>query len=96
MPKAKNFEYYKECDLPEPVPLPEEYRELVMKQPFGQGRYRLKCNVVRKSKETTLIEAYSRLVRVECNDGIHWRNINVEPYMRRVPTHYIDSPTHFI
>lgn len=91
----KNFEYYKESDLPEPTPLPAEYNEITLKMPFGQGRYKLKCRVLKKAKESTLIEAYSRLVRVGCEDGIHWQSINVKPYTRRVPTRYVESDRYF-
>lgn len=96
MARAKNFMYFKENELPEPVPLPSEYRELVLKQPFGQGNYTLKYNIIRQSKETTLIEAYTRLVRVGCSDGIHWENITVEPYERRIETRLINKPPHNI
>lgn len=90
MPNHRNFPCYKENELPDPISPPTEYMELSMKQPFGQGSYRLKYNIIRKSKETTLIEAYSRLVRVWCKDGIHWQTLDVAPYTRRIPTHYIE------
>lgn len=94
MPKPK-FECYDEDNLPLPVPLPESYRNLTLKKPFGQGTYQLKCNIIKKSEDSTLIEAYNRLVRVRCKDGIHWQCISVQPYQRRVPTRLIESDSHF-
>ena len=91
-----NYECYDESCLPLPVPAPAEHKELILKKPFGQGTYRLKCNVVKKSKDSTLIEAYNRLVRVRCKNGIHWQCISVPPYTRRVPTRYIESETRFV
>lgn len=91
-----NWLYFKEENLPNPVELPESYREVVLKKPFGKGSYRLRCNILKKSKQTTLVEAYSRLIRVGGKDGIYWMNINVEPYKRRIPTYYIESESRFI
>lgn len=90
------WEHYKEAELPQAVPPPEEYRELILRKPFGNGCYRIKCNVIRKAKNSTLIEAYTKLVRVQSENRIYWASLAVEPYQRRVETRLIESPNHFI
>lgn len=90
-----NWEHYKEEDLPPPVEPPENYNELVLRKPFGNGRYRIKCNVIKKAQNSTLIEAYTKLVRVQSESSIYWAAIPVKAYQRRVPTRLIESPNHF-
>lgn len=83
--------FYKQRNLPEPVAPPDEYKEILLTQPYGKGRYRLKCNIIKISQETTLVEAYSRLVRVCNGRSVHFSSINVEPYHRRVPTYRVSE-----
>lgn len=90
------WECYKEADLPAAVPPPDEHKELILRKPFGSGRYRIKCNIIKKAKNSTLIEAYTKLVRVQGANQIYWASISVAPYQRRVPTRLIDSPKHFV
>lgn len=88
---------YKEYDVPAPVLPPEHYSELILKKPWGRGSYRLKCKIIKISPQTTLIEAYSRLVKIRDGEGYyHFHNINVAAYRRRVKTYLVKSSRHFI
>ena len=74
-----NWPHYRAGRLPTPVPLPDKYIEVHLRKPYGKGGYKLRCNIIKISNQTTLVEAYSRLVRVDIGDGISWVNLNVEP-----------------
>lgn len=88
----KKWEHYKEADLPAPVPPPKDYKELALRKPFGNGTYKMKYNVIRKAKNSTLIEAYTKLVRVQADTRIYWETLDVAPYERRVETRLIEQP----
>lgn len=91
------MQHFTEYNLPASVPPPEDYSEIILKKPWGRGSYRLKCKVIKISKQTALIEAYSRLVKVRDHDGYyHYQILNVTPYRRRVKSYYVQSSRHFI
>ena len=87
----KKWEHYKEADLPAPVPPPNDCQELTLRKPFGGGTYQMKYNVIKKAKNSTLIEAYTKLVRVQAASRIYWEAIDVEAYERRVETRLIEQ-----
>lgn len=76
-----------ELQLPKP---PENCKEVVLPLPFGKGSYRLKYDEIRRARNTTLVTAYNRLVRVVSGNNMYWRSLPVEPYQRRIPTHVIE------